>query len=364
MTTATETAPIPVIDLAAAGKSEGEIAKELCDAAIEHGFIYIRSEGVDVSTESVARAFEISRELFLETPIEEREKCRILKNNRGWSGIRTETLDPKTHKAGDFKEAFNFGEFVGGKAQQVLPSTLVPHEDEICKFAESCHALAKRILYLLGVGLKVDPPDFFSSAHQKEKGPSGTTLRFLHYPSLNGVDVSSDDSIRAGAHSDYGSVTPQLLFRLPKQAGLQVLSPHSTWLPVPVQPPSTASDAAPPILVNIGDLLSYWTNGLLRSTVHRVALPSSRDAKDLIGVPEGEGYDGDRYSIAFFVHPVGTAKLEAVPSEVVKRRVGDSKGPSTEGAKVVTADEHLQMRLRASYLDLYKEKEEEETRLE
>ena len=59
MTTATETAPIPVIDLAAAGKSEGEIAKELCDAAIEHGFIYIRSEGVDVSTESVARAFEI-----------------------------------------------------------------------------------------------------------------------------------------------------------------------------------------------------------------------------------------------------------------------------------------------------------------
>ncbi len=29
----------------------------------------------------------------------------------------------------------------------------------------------------------------------------------------------------------------------------------------------------PPILMNIGDLLSYWTNGLLRSTVHRVVFP-------------------------------------------------------------------------------------------
>jgi len=57
--TATATAPIPVIDLAATGKSEQEVAKELCDAAIEHGFIYIRSDGVDVSVEAVDKAFEI-----------------------------------------------------------------------------------------------------------------------------------------------------------------------------------------------------------------------------------------------------------------------------------------------------------------
>jgi len=54
---------------------------------------------------------------------------------------------------------------------------------------------------------QVNPPDFFASAHLREKGPSGTTLRFLHYPSLQGLDISADDSIRAGAHSDYGSLT-------------------------------------------------------------------------------------------------------------------------------------------------------------
>ncbi|CAI4213927.1 unnamed protein product [Parascedosporium putredinis] len=294
-TATTATAPIPVIDLAAAGKSEQEIAKELCDAAIEHGFIYIRSEGVDVSVEAVDRAFEI---LFTETPAEEMEKCRIQKNNRGWSGIRSETLDPKTQRA------FNFGEFQNGKAQQPLPSTLIPHEAELGRFAGSCHALARRILHLLGVGLEVDPPDFFPSAHQSEKGPSGTTLRFLHYPSLKGVDVPADDSIRAGAHSDYGSVT----VRVPPSSSAPIA--NLDLAPRPRAAPSTASDTAPPILVNVGDLLSYWTNGLLRSTVHRVALPSSSSSSsagteetDAVGVPEGEGYDGDRYSIAFLCIP-------------------------------------------------------------
>lgn len=36
-----------------------------------------------------------------------------------------------------------------------------------------------------------------------------------------------------------------------------------------------------PILVNIGDLLSYWTNGLLKSTVHRVVFPKRYVAADM-----------------------------------------------------------------------------------
>lgn len=50
--------------------------------------------------------------------------------------------------------AFNFGEFKDGKAQQPLPSTMVPLEPEIAKFFEHCSALCQRILYLLGVGLQ------------------------------------------------------------------------------------------------------------------------------------------------------------------------------------------------------------------
>lgn len=102
------------------------------------------------------------------------------------------------------------------------------------------------------------------------------------------------------------------------------------------------------MLVNIGDMLSYWTNGLLKSTVHRVAVPTSDEE---VMVPEGESFDGDRYSIAFFCHPVGETRLDPVPSEVVAK-AGEGK---EKAAKVLTADEHLDMRLRASYLDLYKD---------
>jgi isopenicillin N synthase-like dioxygenase len=211
--------------------------------------------------------------------------------------------------------------------------------------------MSLKINTLLGIGLDVQPPSFFTTAHLRENGASGTILRMLYYPPLSATDASTED-VRAGAHSDYGSIT--MLFRLRGQAGLEILTRDNTWAPVPVSPPGTENDPAPPILVNIGDLLSYWTNGLLRSTVHRVVFPGPGK-----GVVDGETASEPRYSIAFFCHPVGTAQLTAVPSA----RVRDYAPPSDAGKgnpyaerKVMTADEHLQMRLRASYLQLYDEK--------
>lgn len=116
-------------------------------------------------------------------------------------------------------------------------------------------------------------------------------------------------------------------------------------------PPGTEDDPSPPILINIGDLLSYWTNGLFRSTVHRVVFGNNNIA--------GEESSQPRYSIAFFSHPAGKTELGVVPSERVKNFVprGKSSNPYAE-KKVMTADEHLRMRLAATYGDLYKEKEQ------
>lgn len=145
--------------------------------------------------------------------------------------------------------------------------------------------------------------------------------------------------MRAGAHSDYGSIT--LLFRVPGQAGLEILTPASgTWATVSVTPPATESDPAPPVLVNIGDLLSFWTNGLLRSTVHRVAFAGGAEP----GTEVDKG--GPRYSIAYFCHPADATPLSPVPSQRVRRA-----GVSGDGT-VLTAAEHLQTRLRATYRHL------------
>ena len=63
---------------------------------------------------------------------------------------------------------------------------------------------------------------------------------------------------------------------------------------------------APPLVVNIGDLLSYWTAGLLKSTIHRVKFPAQELGQD-------------RYSIVFFSHPSDNALLEPVPSEIIRK---------------------------------------------
>lgn len=215
-----------------------------------------------------------------------------------------------------------------------------------------CYSLSLKINHLLGIGLGVQPPNFFHERHLREHGPSGNILRFLYYPPLSSLATNplqpNEADVRAGAHSDYGSIT--LLFRLRGQAGLELDMGNNTWAPVPVCPPGTQDDPSPPILVNIGDLLSYWTNGLLRSTVHRVVFPPPSS----VGI-EGESSEEPRYSIAFFCHPVGSTTLEVVPSERVRAHKPadgfEGRGGAEKGA--ITADEHLQMRLRASYLSLY-----------
>lgn len=156
-------------------------------------------------------------------------------------------------------------------------------------------------------------------------------MQYPQYPALNDNSYNPTLDIRAGAHSDYGSIT--LLFQLPSQPGLEILTPSNTWAPVPVNP---LNQAVPPILVNIGDLLSYWTNGLLKSTVHRVIFPK-----------DGRGGE-DRYSIAYFCHPLDEARLEGVPSKMVVEHKG-RRGEEGEKGRVLTARDHLNMRLAATY---------------
>ncbi|KAG6008053.1 hypothetical protein E4U21_005066 [Claviceps maximensis] len=356
----TSSVEIPLIDLSG---DPSTVANQLVDAAAEHGFIYIRNQGHDIPPASIDEAFALGKKL-LAAPLAEKQACSIQTNNRGWTSMHAETLDPKNQTVGDFKEAFNFGEFINHKAQQPIPPTVAADEARFSAFANLCRALCLKILTLLGQGLQVNT--FFSSAHFQAESGSGSILRFLRYPPPSTTAHSPND-VRAGAHSDYGSIT--LLFRLKGQAGLEILGrdkdnkDNTNWAAVPVVPPGTEDDPSPPILVNIGDLLSYWTNGLFRSTVHRVVFPKG----------EGNGGDEDsamsalpRYSIAYFCHPMDGALLEPVPSERVRafvpQRESEDAGTEEEinpyaRRKVLTAGEHLLMRLKESYGTLYDEKE-------
>ena len=197
---------------------------------------------------------------------------------------------------------------------------------------------------LFGKALSIQENGWFAERHDLARGPTGSILRLLYYPAVE--MPSSDADVRAGAHSDYGSVTLQ--FQRPGQPGLEIWAPSERWESVPVDPTSHAGSTPGtlPILLNIGDVLSYWTNGLLKSTIHRVVFPQPAPGVEI----------KDRYSMAYFCHPIHTTELEPVPSNLVQSMSGSAEAKTQlnkvkglGGGKVLTAHDHLDARLRATY---------------
>lgn len=157
---------------------------------------------------------------------------------------------------------------------------------------------------------------FFAKSHVYEG--SAEVLRFLKYP--RGGEAVYKEPVRAGAHSDYGSIT--LLFQK-DVPGLEVQASRTQWVSAPLIPGA--------IIVNVGDQMELWTNGLLKSTKHRVTF-----------LPEHNHLD--RYSMPFFVHPNDTVPLTPVPSKYVDQTV-----TLDENGHIYTAGEHLRSRLDATY---------------
>ncbi|KAJ5998219.1 hypothetical protein N7522_009879 [Penicillium canescens] len=319
---------LPLVDIS---NSHDVVAgKKLLDAAVKHGFLYIDSNSTLLTTSDVDQIFDL---------------------NRGWVGMHVEILDPEHH---DPRRAMNIGEFQDGNLQQPLPPCLISRESEIARFTDLCNTICSHILRLLALGLEIDE-EFFTSRHDQSRGTTGNSLRWLYYPAAVSSYRPGKD-IRAGAHSDYGSIT--LLFQRPGQPGLEILTSNNEWAPVPVYPDGRTDFPFPPILVNIGDMLSYWTDGLLKSTVHRVVFPK-QDQSDHTSKAH------DRYSIAFFCQPVSETELIPVPSEIVSLHQKENRSDKEAGRVVghgggahgwkagqpcITAGQHLQSRLAATYV--------------
>lgn len=149
---------------------------------------------------------------------------------------------------------------------QPLPRPLLPHAQALTTFQQSCQNLCLTLLTHLSTALAT-PPDWFTTRHDLRAGPSGTVFRMLYYPAVeptgeDEADGGDGGDLRAGAHSDFGSLT--LLFQLPGQPGLEILTPGGEWAGVPVDPRGGGDEGeegqgrgqrALPILVNVGDLL-------------------------------------------------------------------------------------------------------------
>lgn len=207
------------------------------------------------------------------------------------------------------------------------------------EFFARCQELHRAVMKGVAIGLGLS--DTFFEPYLRR---SDNTLRLLHYPGVRRGHFRHG-RVRAGAHSDFGSVT--LLFQ-DAAGGLQVERPDGGW--VGVKPVEGA------VVVNSGDLLARWSNGLVKSTMHRVVEPprgGSRGQEKGKGESvegrqeEEEDNDDDellppRYSVAYFGNPDFDRWIEALPG-TFGGEMGDKKW---EG---VNSGDYLVERLSATY---------------
>lgn len=134
--------------------------------------------------------------------------------------------------------------------------------------------LARRLIRLFAQVLDL-PPTYFDHMF---KIP-GAMCRILHYP----PQPPTTPSFGIGAHTDIECFT---ILCQGTQPALQILSADDEWLSAPPIPET--------FVVNIGDMLSYWSNDTFVSTVHRVLNITGEE----------------RYSIPFFAGPTYETLIE------------------------------------------------------
>ncbi len=116
------------------------------------------------------------------------------------------------------------------------------------------------------------------------------TLPLNHYPEPQGMPLPGQ--LRAGEHSDFGSLTILALDDAP--GGLQVKLRDGTWQDVTAAPGQ--------FIVNLGDMMQRWSNDRWPSTLHRVVNPPIEVAQP-----------SRRMSIGFFLHPNYDAVISSLP---------------------------------------------------
>jgi isopenicillin N synthase-like dioxygenase len=291
-------------------------------ACLDTGFFYVERHGVPADL--VAAQFEATRCFFAVSEAEKRAlHMRNSASAAGYEPIFGQVLDSQEVGAvaapPDLKESFYCTTNRAGDNPNPRSPTTAPGENQwpagletwrrqTFAYGEAIQALGDRLLGLLALSLEL-PQRWFEPTY----AGAAAKLRMLRYPPQ---PANTDhNQIGAGAHTDWGGIT---ILAQDTIGGLEVRNRGGEWI------------AATPIegafVVNLGDLMQRWTNGLYISNMHRVRNNDSAE---------------DRYSLPFFYSPPADAIIEAIPS-----CVGEDNPPRFA---TCTAGEHIREMFRRSY---------------
>ncbi|MGF1575100.1 MAG: isopenicillin N synthase family dioxygenase [Cyanophyceae cyanobacterium] len=254
------------------------------DALRDVGFFAL--EGHGIPSELIRNAYGTIQSFFeLPDEIKRRYEDPAVKGQRGFVSFGREHA--KNHAVPDLKEFWHVGREVSSGSQ---PSGWMPNvwPTEVARFRPLIEELYAQmetcaLELLAAVSLYLDQPEGW--LRQTAVG-GNTILRLIHYPPI--AEDTPVQSLRAAPHEDINLIT---LLCESTASGLQILGREGSWIPVEAPPGQ--------IIVDAGDMLQHLTNGLLKSTTHRVVNPDDSRAR--------------RFSMPFFVHPRSEVDLTPLP---------------------------------------------------
>ena len=171
------------------------------------------------------------------------------------------------------------------------------------KYTSQMTRLAKKLIRLALMSVGIEDLGILNSFETPT-----IWLRLLHYPPI--PKSSPKDLYGSAPHTDFGCLT---ILTQDGIGGLQVQTKNGDWIDVPKVEGS--------FVVNVGDMLNRLTNGILRSTPHRVINKSGKE----------------RFSCPFFFDPHVNTTIQPL------KGTGKPKFPP------IKFSEFLQGELKASY---------------
>jgi len=317
---------IPIIDISPflkGGDAERRaIAAAVNTACSEIGFLLVIGHGIPASLVDEMRHVSTT---FFERALEEKMRYRMPPDRyRGYIALGNEalaySLDEKTPP--DYKESFSIGPVDAPDdayhraatpanffAPNMWPDGLPEFRTTWTAYYRGMEELATTLMRIFAMALGMDAHYFDDKIDRHI-----TNFSMLHYPPQH--DPPLPGQLRAGAHTDYGSLT--IVKPDGAEGGLQVRAKDGSWLDVPHVP-----DA---FVVNLGDLMAEWTNDRWVSTLHRVVNPS-----------RAAGAAARRLSMAFFHQPNYDAVIQCLPT------CADANRPPRY--RTTTSGEHVWMKI-------------------
>lgn len=223
---------IPLIDFssfltAADEATKRTTAQAILDGFQRAGFIYLKNHGI--TPPEVKEAFSESAKFFKRPEAQKLDmRWTTPEANRGYSQPgrekTTDATDPSEiekirEKEGvDLKESFE----IGREGEEDLPNQWPDKFDQegkvfkekMLQFHDRVKQLHMQIMRAIAVGLGIEETWFDGYTSRGDN-----TLRLLHYPEVKSeVFQKNANTVRAGAHTDYGSIT--CLFQVSAAVGV------------------------------------------------------------------------------------------------------------------------------------------------